>query len=158
MTRGKTKLHWDAPSHLSMAGTNQSKPMCVSWPLLGWCQWGYWAGAGSCCWERTPLHWERSCGYLQRPERHRWERILSWWGHIDSIEHRPHLHELWSRNSPEPSQFRKSPVSTQRRRKEKWPTSPIVAQFNTWIQTMWNNEWYNKPEANLLSGHINYLL
>lgn len=69
-----------------------------------------------------------------------------------------HLHELWSRKSPEPSQFRKSPVSTQRRQKEKWPTSPIAAQFNTWIQTMWNTEWYNKPEANLLSGHINYLL
>lgn len=31
-------------------------------------------------------------------------------------EHWRHLHELWSRKSPEPSQFRKSPVSTQRSR------------------------------------------
>lgn len=29
-------------------------------------------------------------------------------------EHWRHLHELWSRKSPEPSQFRKSPVSTLR--------------------------------------------
>lgn len=29
-------------------------------------------------------------------------------------QHRRHSHELWSRKSPEPSQFRKSPVSTQR--------------------------------------------
>lgn len=31
-------------------------------------------------------------------------------------EHWSHLQELWSRKSPEPSQFRKSPVSTQRSR------------------------------------------
>lgn len=39
-------------------------------------------------------------------------------------EHQWHLQELWSRKSPEPSQFRKSPVST----------LEITAQFNTWIQ------------------------
>lgn len=30
-------------------------------------------------------------------------------------KHHEHLHELWSRNSPEPSQFRKSPVAAKRR-------------------------------------------
>ena len=43
---------------------------------------------------------------------------LHWWNCVFEMNsHHLHLHELWSRKSPEPSQFRKSPVSTERNKK-----------------------------------------
>lgn len=45
---------------------------------------------------------------------HRWNRVFEMKWQRPKRGHHLHLHELWSRKSPEPSQFRKSPVSTER--------------------------------------------
>lgn len=69
-------------------------------------------------------------GVIRRSlDQSKWAFELKW--QRSECKHHLHLHELWSRKSPEPSQFRKSPVSAEEKKKKKinyanfWPLVEI---------------------------------
>lgn len=57
---------------------------------------------------------------------------------------RLHSHELWSRNSPEPSQFRKSPVSTEKGDKQRRQTLRSNQQLHKTAMSLVQHEKTNK--------------
>lgn len=125
----------DERDHTELLVQNFSSTQTQNWPLLDWCRRGRWGEAGSCCPGRKLQRLGNSCGYLRRSvhtktQAHTEKRSAA---ATSRCRHSGvHSHELWRTNSPEPSQFKNSPVSEERKETQRHILVRTFVDHHTW--------------------------